>query len=129
MSHDNPPKQSASSNGNVWIEGVLSREGMVANMMKNSQAAFEDSFRTLSDEILQFITRRLEHNSAVIEQYRGCKDATDFMNAQQKWFADLAHDYSDEAARMSEVARKMFASALPANGHSVEKKEEKRPYA
>jgi len=113
MSQDNP---STSSNGPLWFNRMLSGEGMVADVVKNSQAAFEDSYRIWSDEFLRFVNRRLEHNNAAIQQYRGCKDATEFMTAQQKWLADLAQDYSEEATRMGEMARKMFAGALPTSG-------------
>ena len=115
MAPKNSSQQSSPSN---WLEGVLSNEGAITGMMKNSQTAFEDGVRTMSDETLQFINKRLEHNSRTIEQYRECKDASDFVNVQQKWLVNLAHDYNDEALRMSEVARKMFISTLPANGHA-----------
>jgi hypothetical protein len=111
----------------LWFDGVVSPEGPFANIMKNAQGAFEDSFRTMSDEALHFINRRLEHNGEIIEQCRDCKDVSALMTAQQKWFMDMARDYYDEAMRMGEVSRKVFANSLPANGESAQPKHADKP--
>lgn len=98
-----------------WPENVITPEGALGNLMKNAQATMDSGYRAISDETLHFINKRLEHNSEIIEQCRDCTDVGALMIAQQKWMMDLAHDYYDEAVRMSEVTRKMIATGLGEN--------------
>ncbi len=118
------PQRSATSSSSpaknaFWFDTMASPDGAFGNLMKNAQSAIEDSYRTMSDETLQFINKRLEHNSEAMEQCRDCRDVSALMSVQQKWIMDMAHDYYDEAARMGEVTRKVLVSGLPTNGASA----------
>lgn len=115
-----PPKNThpaaPETNTPPWLDSMVSPGGPFGNAVKNAQSSLEDSFRAMSDETLQFINRRMEHNSEIIEQCRDCRDMGALVAAQQKWFADLAQDYYDEALRMGEVTRKFLANGMGANG-------------
>ena len=113
-----------------WPEKLVSPEGAFGDLMKNTQAAMQSNYRTISDETLQFINKRLAHNSESIEQCRNCDDVGTLMMAQQKWMMDLAHDYYDEAVRIGELTGKMFADGFASDKPGADRpRAEKRTQA
>jgi hypothetical protein len=97
-----------------WFNGTALPEKNFSESMKRTQTAFEDGFRTLSDEALHFVRERLDHSSEAIAKCSECKDIPALLAVQQKWFADMARDYYEESMRMGDVMRKIFAAGFTA---------------
>ena len=97
-----------------------------AGAIEKSTAFFGKSVRALQQESIRFMTRRIEDNLKAAEQFGACRNVPDFLAAQQKWFADMTHAYSQEWARCSEImAEAAHDDAEPA---PVERSE-RRPHA
>lgn len=77
--------------------------GSAAGAIEKSAAFFGKSMRALQQESIRFMTRRIEDNLKAAEQFGACRNVPDFLAAQQKWFADMTHAYSQEWARCSEI--------------------------
>jgi hypothetical protein len=84
-------------------------DGAFGEMMQVSKFMFRDRLRALTSENRQFVARRLQHTREAMERYVKCTDTAGLAAVQQKWFADLARDYYEEAARMGEASRKIIA--------------------
>ncbi len=99
----------------------------ITEMMKNAEAAFENSLQTFSNESVRFVKQRLERTGAALEEYRERKDMTGLLAAQQKWFAEMTRDYRDETVRLGDVARKLFADRIAASGTAAPKPKSEKP--
>src|SRR5258708_17381560 len=95
-----------------WFNNAAITDKGFAESMKRTQSAFEDGFRTLSDETLHFVRERLDHCSEAIEKCRECKDVPSLLAVPQKWFADMTRDYYEESMRMGDLMRKVFADGF-----------------
>lgn len=108
-------KQTSDSKGlqnPFWFNAAALSDEKLSESMKRTQSAFEDGFKTLSDETLQFVRERLDHCSEAIENCRACKDVPSLLAVQQKWFTDMTRDYYEESVRMGDLMRKMFTNGF-----------------
>jgi hypothetical protein len=78
----------------------------------HSRAYVEKSLRTIQNETLELVNRRLDSNGTAISEYQNCKDFADLVNAQHKWFADLNRDYYDAWRRFSDVTQRLMADGM-----------------
>jgi len=91
----------------AWFQGMGQFDGAFGDNLKRTQAAFQQGFCALSDEVLHFARTRLDRDSEVIGRCRECRDIADLMNIQRQWFEELIRDYYDEAFQMNGTMRKI----------------------
>jgi hypothetical protein len=77
--------------------------GPLAGAMDRSASMFGKGMRTMQQEGLKFMTRRIEDNMKAIEKFGTCRSVPDFLAAQQQWLSDAARAYNEEWAKCSEL--------------------------
>jgi hypothetical protein len=88
--------QSVNPFGAVW-------NGTMDGVMEKSASLFGKNMQTLQQESVRFVSKRIEDNLKTAQQLGACRSVPDFLAVQQKWFADMAHAYSQEWTRCSEL--------------------------
>lgn len=77
--------------------------GPLAGAMDRSASMFGKGMRTMQQEGLKFMTRRMEDNMKAIEKFGACRSVPDFLAAQQQWLSDAARAYNEEWVKCSEL--------------------------
>lgn len=93
------------------LEGMMKLNGRFEDAMKRGQESFATGLRTLQEESLEFLKRRLEHTSECVEQSHRSGNINDLFVVQQKWMADLAHDCYDESVRFGSLMQRLMQQA------------------
>jgi hypothetical protein len=100
--HGNPP--------NGFAPETIAR--IFNDAAEHSRAYVEKSLRTIQNETLDLVNRRLDSNGSAIGEYQNCKDFADLLTLQHKWFADFNRDYYEAWWRFSEVTQHLLADGV-----------------
>jgi hypothetical protein len=76
--------------------------------MERGANIFGKSVRTLQEESMRFLSRRMEDNAKAAKEIAACRSVPDLLVAQQKWFADTARAYGEEWVRCNELVTEML---------------------
>jgi hypothetical protein len=79
-----------------------------AGAVERSASLFGKSMRSLQEESMRFLTRRMEDNAKAAKEIVACRSFPDLLAVQQKWFADTARAYGEEWLRCGELVTEML---------------------
>jgi len=121
-------KAHKSENGHKTLSSPrrASMNGAMTGAIEKSATALGQNMRSLQDEGVRFVTRRVEDNLRAAEQFGKSKSLPELFAAQQKWFADMTRAYSEEWAKCGELlSEAMQASAqVSSNGRGATQPDE-----
>jgi hypothetical protein len=104
MKTDKPdlaPEEAPAAMFNALLNGPV-------GAMERSANIFGRGVRTLQEEGMRFLSRRMEDNAKAAKEMAACRNVPDLLLAQQKWFADTARAYGEEWVRCSELVTEML---------------------
>ncbi len=100
--------------------------GSMAEAMERGASVFGTGMRTLQQESVKFMTRRFEDNVQAAKRFSACRSLPDVFAAQQKWFADMTHAYSEEWVRCSELMTDALQKDMRSAGNGAERPHHRR---
>jgi hypothetical protein len=93
------------------LAGLMKFNGAMEEAAARSRAAMETALKSLQEESVEFMNRRIERNAHAMEEGRNCRSMMDLVAMQQKWAAEFAKDCFDESLRLSGVMQKWMQEA------------------
>ena len=94
--------------------------GPLTGTMERSRDVILNGLKTLQDETIRLVDRRLERNSELLRECQSCRNIVDFMAVQQRWLTGISIDYYQGGMRLGRVMQEILSEEAMELGEAAE---------
>lgn len=87
--------------------------GSLLSVFTNTGEAYAKAWLEWQQELMRFVSSRLQWDGRVGEALAKCKTLSDVVEVQKDWAMTTAQDYFDEVSRLTQIATKCVPSWMP----------------